>query len=288
MSIKYKNLKSLKQIKTYSYSILLSVALLFIGVSLHVSAQDTQNADLIIGQEQSGSNLEVSLCLKSTSGKITIANVSNWLQYDKNSLTPGVIIEKGVYGNSTDGYGALKWQKVQGAEDKYTLSLGFSGDVQTPGQSGIQMQSNSPELLAKVNFNVIGNNKNIKLDSVKYYSTENASAPISLNIKNVEGDCRTSIIPSSNPIEQTNKPSNTNDTITNQIQNNSGSNNTTSKLSIQNETNLQASNFNRQQPDYDSVRTGGVNLNFVYILIFIITTLIYKTLKNNKINYFKV
>lgn len=286
MSKIYKNTKILNNAKIYFFSTLIFTSLLLMGFSLNASAVDSQNADLIIGQEQSGSNLEVSLCVKAISGKITLANVSNWLQYDKNSLTPGTIIEKGVYGNNTDGYSALKWQKVQGTEDKYTLNLGFNGDSQTPGQSGIQMRSNSPELFGKVGFNIIGNNKTIKLDKSIYYSTENSTVPVSMNIKNVEGDCKTSILPSSNPIEQVTKQSQPNST--NQIQNNLSNNNiVSSKSPLSSENNLQKPNLIQPQSDYESVRTGGLNNNFILAIIFLITSFIYVSFSGNKVKYFK-
>ena len=261
-----------------------------IGISVQVKAETNQTADLIIGQEQSASKLIVSLCVKSTSGKITLANVSNWLQYDKNSLSPeSSIVEKGAYGNSNNGYSALKWQKVQGVEDKYTLSLGFNGDGQTSGQSGIEMQSSTPELFGKVGFDIVGNSKSIKLDKNLYYSIENPKAPVTMNIKNIAGDCRIGITSLPNPIEKISDQVQTISVNKNQAQDNITNYDTsTTKLSIQNEIESQKSNLNQSQLNYDSVRTGGINLSFFYIIISIIATLIYKTLKKSKIKYFKI
>jgi hypothetical protein len=287
MSTKYKT-KIFNKIKIYSSSVFISTALLFCAFSIPASAQDNQNADLIIGQQQSGSNLEVSLCVKSNSGKITLANVSNWLQYDKNSLTPGAITEKGVYGNNTNGYSSLKWQQVGGVYNKQTLSLGFNGDSQTPGQSGIQMQSSSPELLGKVGFNVIGNNKAIKLDKAIYYSTENASVQVSVNIKNVDGDCRTSTLPSTNPIEQPKDLNLSGKTNNVSIQNSLNSDNPASiNPSTLNQTNSQNIYSTQLQSDYESIRTGGLNVSSIFIITILILTIFYVRFRIKKIVYFK-
>lgn len=281
MSTNHKNKTTLYKTTIYFYSMFLSIGIVLAGVSIQVSAQDSQNVDLIIGQQQSGSNLDVSLCVKSTSGKITLGNVSNWLQYDKSSLVPGNLIEKGVYGNNTNGYSALKWQQVLGSYNKYTLGLTYNGDSQTPGQSGIQMQSNSPELFGKVNFDIIGSNKTIKLDKALYYSTENSTVPITISVKNVEGDCLKSTQPSSNPIVQTIEQSNP---IPINQNTSTADNTVTAKLPTLDKTNTSKTQL---QSDYESVRTGGLNNNSIYIVIFLISSLVCISINNSKIKYLK-
>ena len=157
----------------------------------------TADSNLIIGTNDTGNSIELSVCVQATPGPIHLANVSTWFQFDTSKLTPtaGTFLQKGQYGNSNNGYGALKWQEVAGTQngtlDNYSMSLVYSGDGVTPGVAGLQM-STAKELFGKVSFaKSAGFNGSSAINLVKniYYSTENSTSPISQTISYVTGDC---------------------------------------------------------------------------------------------------
>jgi hypothetical protein len=158
------------------------------------------DSNLIIGTKDTGSDIELSVCVQATPGPIHLANVSTWFEFNTSALatTTNTFIQKGQYGNSNNGYGTLKWQQVAGAQngsyDTYTMSLVYSGDGETPGLAGLPM-STSPELFGRVNFTKVpSSTASTALNLVKkiFYSTENTSRAISQNVSYVNGDCVTS------------------------------------------------------------------------------------------------
>jgi hypothetical protein len=158
-------------------------------------AATPNTANLIVGTKDTGTAVELTVCLQATDGPIHIANSSAWFSYDSAALTPNsTILEKGQYGNATNGYGLLKWQEVLGSTTPaYSLNLGYNSDFGTGS-----LMTTTPELFAKVSFNKVSgatastaitvvNNKNV------FYSTENLLTPIVQTISNVVGDCRGSV-----------------------------------------------------------------------------------------------
>jgi hypothetical protein len=170
------------------------------------NAQATPAADLIIGTVDTGTQIEMSVCIKATAGTFHLTNVSHWVQFNNTALTPvpsSTFIEKGAYGGS-NGYGPLKWQQLLPAPvlpdplESWTLRLDFLGDGVTPGQQGVVVQSTAPELYGKVKFNKIPNStasKNLSLTSNRYLTFENSSAPLAQTVYNVGLDCRNSVCP---------------------------------------------------------------------------------------------
>jgi hypothetical protein len=183
---------STTNIATSSSSILLNNS-----VSNQPSVNGSNNGDLIIGTVDNGTNIELSVCVKATPGPLHLTNVSNWFQFDPTALTPSAsILEKGVYGNSNNGYGQLKWQQVAGAStsnsDTYSLRLDFSGDGVSVGQTGIAMATSAPELYGKLKFDVINGLGDIAINLIKnkYFTIENPNTEISQAVKYINGDCR--------------------------------------------------------------------------------------------------
>jgi hypothetical protein len=159
-------------------------------------ASGPNTSNLIIGTSDIGNAVELSVCLQSTPGPIHITNASTWFQFDTSAFTTTAgAITKGQYGNSNNGYGALKWQQVAGAQngtsDMYTMSLAYFGDGITPGLAGLPMSS-TPELFGKVTFAKavgVSNPNPINLFKNIFYSTENISTPIVQTVSYVNGDC---------------------------------------------------------------------------------------------------
>jgi hypothetical protein len=177
-------------------------------------------ADLIIGKTETATNIDVSVCVRATDGPIHLTNVSHWMEFDNSALTTipattvgsavpnGSLIEKGVYGNGNNGYANMKWEQVQPAPvapstlDKFTLRLNFIGDPQVPGFDGILMNT-TPELYGKVRFTkVTGSTGSTAIGLIKnqYLSTEFGTTPITQNVINVVGDCRTSTVAATSSI----------------------------------------------------------------------------------------
>jgi hypothetical protein len=167
-------------------------------LSKSAQAAAPNTAKLIIGTTDNANSVDISVCVQATDGPIHLANVSTWFQFNTSALTPttGTFVEKGRY-NGTDGYGQLKWNEVAGSAigglNKYTMSLVYSGDGVSAGQSGLLMSVSSPELLGKVSFaKVAGATASTTVTLVKniYYSTESPGTAIQQTITNVIGDCR--------------------------------------------------------------------------------------------------
>jgi hypothetical protein len=176
------------------------------------SAAAPNTGDLIIGKVDTGTAIEVSVCVKATDGPIRVTNVSLWLGFDNAALTTtptvstagsvvpnGSLIEKGQYGNGNNGYSNLKWEQVQPAPvvpstiDQYTLRLNFIGDANVAGSNGLLMNSTTPELYGKVRFNkVTGSTAStaISLNKNQFLSVENTTTPVIQTVTNVTTDCR--------------------------------------------------------------------------------------------------
>ncbi len=161
-------------------------------------AAGANTGNLIIGTKDTGSAIELSVCVQATPGPIHLTNLSTWFQYDTTALTPtaGSFLEKGKY-NGTDGYGQLKWNQVAGSLsgnlDKYTMNLAFSGDEVSAGQAGLLMSSATPELIGRVSFaKITGSTASSSITLAKniFYSTENTTTPIVQTVSNLTGDCR--------------------------------------------------------------------------------------------------
>lgn len=184
------------------------IALSLTSLSNLVFPQKTKFADasgpntsnLIIGTTQTANALELSVCVQATPGPLHLANVSTWFRYNTLALTPtaNTFVQKGQYGNSNNGYGALKWQQVAGTQngssDTFTMSLVYSGDGVTPGLAGLPMAT-TPELFGRVSFAKIPmSTASTSLDLVKnvFYSTESPSTAINQTVSYVNGDCVTS------------------------------------------------------------------------------------------------
>lgn len=168
-------------------------------------AAGPNTSNLIIGTNDTGSAIELSVCVQATPGPVHPTNASVWFQFDTTALTPtsGTFVEKGRY-NGTDGYGQLKWNQVAGALsgnlDKYTMNLAFSGDGISAGQSGLLMSSSVPELFGKISFaKVTGSTAStaINLNKNVFFSTEVTTTAIAQTVTNVTGDCRGIASPSS-------------------------------------------------------------------------------------------
>ena len=187
---------------------LMVLGISMLSVPTLISPQKTKLADasgpnssnLIIGKTDIGSSVELSVCVQATPGPIHLANASTWFQFDTLSLSPtaNTFIQKGQYGNSNNGYGALKWQEVAGTQNgslnAYSMSLVYSGDGVTPGLAGLPMAT-TPELFGKVSFTkVSGSTASSSINLIKniFYSTENSTAAINQTVSYVNGDCRTS------------------------------------------------------------------------------------------------
>jgi hypothetical protein len=176
------------------------------------SAAAPNTGDLIIGKVDTGTAIEVSVCVKATDGPIRVTNVSLWLGFDNAALTTtptvstagsvvpnGSLIEKGQYGNGNNGYSNMKWEQVQPAPvapstiDQYTLRLNFIGDANVAGSNGLLMNSTTPELYGKVRFNkVTGSTASttISLNKNQFLSVENTTTPVIQTVTNVTTDCR--------------------------------------------------------------------------------------------------
>ena len=156
----------------------------------------SKSSNLIIGTSDTGSAIELSLCVQATPGPINLANVSSWFQFDSSSLTTvaNSILEKGQYGNSNNGYGPLKWQEVLGSQSgnlkTYSMRLDYTD---LTGGMGLPM-STSKELFGKVSFVKTGSYSSINLVKNQFFSTANASVPLDQEISYVSGDCRTSTV----------------------------------------------------------------------------------------------
>lgn len=199
------NRKLLKLISTFLCLSICLISLFNISVGLDymletskpAAAAGPNTSNLIIGTTDNGTTIDVSVCLQATPGPIHITNSSVWLKFDPTALTTTTgAITKGQYGNSNNGYGALKWQEVSGTltpiSDVYTISLVYSGDGVTPGQSGLLM-STTPELFGKISFTKVAGSTSsttVQLTKNLFYSTENPNTTIVQTVSNVTGDCR--------------------------------------------------------------------------------------------------
>ena len=167
--------------------------------SLKVNAAGSNNADLIIGKVDTGSAIELSICIKNTGDPLHLANATTWFDFDNSKLTPNpTIVQPGIYTTAANGYGPLKFQQVLPAptagqtSEKWTVRTDYFGG--TVGLPGLLIPTTNNELIGKVKFDKIGTqvNPSISLVNSTYYSTEYATTPIAFNIINQNSVCTSS------------------------------------------------------------------------------------------------
>ena len=102
-------------------------------------AAGTNNANLIIGKVDTGTVIELSVCLQNTGDNIRLANASTWFNFNNSELTPSpAIVQSGIY-SSANGYGTLKIQQVLPApvtgqtSETWTVRTDYLGDGVTQG-----------------------------------------------------------------------------------------------------------------------------------------------------------
>ena len=167
--------------------------------SLKVNAAGTNNADLIIGKVDTGSAIELSVCIKNTGDPLHLASASTWFDFDNSKLTPNpTIVQSGIYTTAANGYGPLKFEQVQPApvsgqtSEKWTVRTDYFGG--SVGLPGLLIPTTNNELIGRVKFDKIGAQTNplISLVNSTYYSTEYATTPITFNIINQNSVCTSS------------------------------------------------------------------------------------------------
>jgi hypothetical protein len=215
MSITKTNLFSTKIVKililsVLSFAIILGFVQYFnnIKADKNAAAAGTNNANLIIGKVDTGSAIEVSACLQNTGDSIRLTDSSLWLGFDNTQLTPSsTILQTGIFSGG-NGYSALQFKQVLPApvagqtSEKWTVATVFPG-LGTSPETGGNPIPNTPELVAKVKFDKIGNPTSPAINVIKsqYFTVEyGAVGPITLNIINQTTNClnsNTTVISSS-------------------------------------------------------------------------------------------
>jgi hypothetical protein len=168
-------------------------------------AAGPNSADLIIGRVDNGSTIELSVCIKATSGPLHLTNVTTWWTFDNSALTTtSPTLVKGAYGNGTNGYSSQTWKQVLPAPvlpnqiEKWGMSLAYNGDPLVPGLDGIQMQSTAPELFGKAIFTKVANAtaaQTIIPVSTVLFTTESQTVPLVLNVINTNTTCTSAQCP---------------------------------------------------------------------------------------------
>ncbi len=163
------------------------------------NAAGTNNADLIIGKVDTGSAIELSVCIKNTGDSLHLASATTWFNFDNSKLTPNpTIVQSGIFTTAANGYGPLKFQQVQPApaagqtDEKWTVRTDYFGG--SVGLPGLLIPTTNNELIGRVKFDKIGTQTNplISLVNSTYYSTEYATTPIAFNIINQNSICTSS------------------------------------------------------------------------------------------------
>jgi hypothetical protein len=149
---------------------------------------NSNSLDVIIGQVDTGSNIEVSICVKTDpTNVIHISDATNLLVYTPATLTPSpTILAAGNYGGvpptAAASYAPLTWKNALGATDKYSLDITYTGGT------GALLSTTTPELVGKVQFAKTGTGT-ITPSIIEYFSLETTAAPMAANVINYTGAC---------------------------------------------------------------------------------------------------
>ncbi len=175
--------------------------------SIATSAQSVNNtANLIIGQVDTGTAIELSVCIKTDDTTLHMGNASTWFKYTPSALTPNpTILERGVY--NSGNYLPLKWNAVGGTTDTWTMPITYSGDGTVAGSTQI---SAIPELIGKVKLDKTGSGSTaLTLVKNLYFSTEEGLTPMNQTVTYVTTDCRgatTTVSTAGTPTATTSNP----------------------------------------------------------------------------------
>lgn len=174
---------------------------------LIANASDPE-ANLIIGQVDRGGVIDLSVCLQSTGVDFRLADASTWFDFDGTSLTPISGLHHTGRFSSGNGYGAADFQSVNDTSttDTWSVRVDYTGDGVTPGSEGLTVTSTESELIGSAKLTKVGSNNTLSLNTsgTAYYSVENGSTPVDLNVVNVNYDCHSTLITQTNIDNSTN------------------------------------------------------------------------------------
>lgn len=181
---------------SFSITLLAIASLVSLATGFYILSQSAPTANLVIGQVDNGDSIDVSVCIQSTSGTQRLSDVSTWLNFQNNQLSPVPTIQEFGRFHAGNGYGQLRWQQVLPAptngqtSENWTLRIDFIGDGVTPGSNGLAISTTSPELVGRVRFNKLNSNPQaITLNRANYYSLESGADELQLTVQNVNVVC---------------------------------------------------------------------------------------------------
>jgi hypothetical protein len=149
---------------------------------------NSNSLDVIVGQVDTGSNIEVSLCVKTDPTNVLhISDATNQLVYTPATLTPSpTILAAGNYGGvpptAATSYAPLTWRNVLGTTDQWSLDITYTGGT------GALLSTTTPELVGKVQFAKTGAGT-VTLGTSEYFSLETATGPMMANVISFNGAC---------------------------------------------------------------------------------------------------
>jgi hypothetical protein len=155
----------------------------------NAATPNSNSLDIIVGQQNVGSNIELSLCVKTdpTNTNLHISDATSIFQYNPASFTPSpTILSTGNFGGNgvaAASYAPLSWKNVIGTSDKWSMDITYTGGAGT-------LLTTTPSLVGKVQFAKTGNTTDtVSSFSQEFFSLENTVSPMIANMINYNGIC---------------------------------------------------------------------------------------------------
>jgi hypothetical protein len=155
----------------------------------NAATPNANSLDVIVGQLSNGSNLELSVCVKTdpTNSNLHITDASSEFLFNPATLTPSpTILATGNYGGNgvaSTSYAALAWKNVIGTTNRWSMDITYTGGTGT-------LLTTTPSLVGKVQFAKTGNTTDtVSSYSQDFVSLETTTGPMIANLINFNGLC---------------------------------------------------------------------------------------------------
>lgn len=155
------------------------------SIPSNAATPNSNSLDVIVGQVTNGSNVELSVCLKTdaTNTNLHITDASSTFQFNPANLTPSsTIMATGNFGGngvSSASYAPLKWNSVIGTNDRWSMDITYTDGT------GTQLTT-TPSLVGQVQFAGSGA---ITSFNQEFFSVETTTGPMNANVINYSGLC---------------------------------------------------------------------------------------------------